>query len=261
MFGVGSEVDQWQRLEVYRQRYTIEHRLAPIVSLEKSLSRREMKSAALARRLDQLEGQIGQVRSELAAVEAEIEGSRQAGALLIEEILDQVQIELGETWSPSPMRGFRVWRIDDGRVMGNQVPWDSPTLTSRCLRELPGDDLPHPVDRCGPPACGIYAVKHLDMFPPGVAGGVIHNSVVGVVAMQGKVVEHEDGYRAQKATAIALSANDGRRRLLTADPGEIETLFSDPAGALSHAEPMRSTADSPTREFLESVQAKENPWT
>lgn len=260
MLRVG-ELDQWQRLEIYRQRYSIEDRLTAITSLEKSLGRRQMRSAALARRLDELQRQVAEVRSELAAVDAEILGSRRAGALLIEEILDRVQLDMGEAWSPTPVAGFRVWRIEGNQVMGNQVPWQSPSLESTCLREIPGEDLPHSVDRCGPPACGIYAVKELDLFPPGVARGVIHNSVVGVVAMHGKVIEHEQGYRSQRATAIAVSANDGKRRLETADAEKIEDLFSDPIGALARAEPMTSCDDSPAREFLESVQEKEARWT
>lgn len=261
MFRVGADVDQWKRLEIYRQRYAIEDRLAPVASLEKSMSRRRMRSAALSRRLEQLIQDINDTRAQLAAVESEIDRSRDAGALLIAEILDDVQIEMGEAWSPSPVRGFRVWRIEDNKVMGNQVPWDSPTLVGRCLREIPGEDLPHSVSRCGPPACGIYAVKELDMFPPGIGRGVIHNSVVGVVAMQGKVIEHEDGYRSQRATAIAVSANDGARRLTTADPAEIDALFSDPAAALSEAGPRRSVDETTTRDFLTSIQEKEEEWT
>lgn len=261
MSPVGAEVDQWERLATYRERYRIDDLLGPICSLEKSLTRRRMRCAALVRRLDELGEMITEVRNELQAVHAEIEGSRVTGALLIEEILDQVQRKMGEAWSPTPVRGYRVWRIEDNRVMGNQAHWASPTLESQCLRDNPGEDLPHPVDRCGPPACGIYAVKDLDLFPPGVAAGAIHNSVVGIVAMYGKVVEHEAGYRTQKATAVAVSANDGRRQLMTADPAAIEALFSDPRRALAGAGPLERCDENPTRLFLETVRAKEGQWT
>jgi len=261
MSRIGAEVDQWERLATYRQRYRIDDLVGPISSLEKSLARRRMRSAALVRRLDQLEEMITEVRDELDVINAEIEGSRATGALLIEEILDQVQREMGEAWSPTPVRGYRVWRIEDNRVMGNQVHWASPTLESRCLRDNPGEDLPHPVDRCGPPACGIYTVKGLDLFPPGIAAGAIHNSIVGIVAMYGKVVEHEVGYRTQKATAVAVSANDGRHQLITTDPTEIEALFSDPSRALSGAGPLKHCDENPTRVFLEAVRAKEDQWT
>lgn len=256
---VGDEVDQWKRLDLYRQRYLIEDRLGPLLSLEKSINRRRVRSASLARRLDELESQIAEVRTELRAVDSEIEGSRATGALLIEDIIDRVQIEMGEAWSPAPVRGFRVWRIEANRVMGSQTHWPSPTLMSECLREIPGEDLPHPVSRCGPPACGIYAVKGLDIFPDDVARGEIHRSVVGVVAMSGKVVEHEDGYRAASATTIAVSANDGRHQLLTTDTRVIEALFDDPAETLANSEVMGSRNET-TRGFLESVQSKESKW-
>lgn len=261
MLRVGAEVDQWQRLKVYRQRYSIEDRLDAIASLEKSMGRRRMKSAALARRLEELQKQIAQIRSELSAVDSEIEESRRAGALLIEEILDKVQIEMGEAWSPAPVTGFRVWRIEGNQVLGNQLPWTSPTLESMCLREIPGEDLPHPVERCGPPACGIYAVKDLDMFPPDVAGGEIRRSVVGLVAMSGKVIEHEEGYRARTATAVAVSANDGEHRLLTTDRASIEDLFNNPGQTLAKAPTIGDPDVTETREFLESAQAKEDTWT
>lgn len=260
MFRVGEEVDQWQRLEIYRQRYSIEDRLDVIASLEKSLYRRTRRSSALARRLAELEDQISEVRSELTAVESEIEKSEATGALLIEEILDQVQIDMGEAWSPTPVIGFRVWRIEDNRVMGNQLPWLTPTMGSRCLREIPGEDLPHSVERCGPPACGVYAVKNLDMFPSDVADGDIRRSVVGVVAMSGKVIEHEEGYRARSATAVAVAANDGRHRLLTTDPRLIEELFEDPERTLADPPSVRGPDTKQTREFLESVTTKEDQW-
>ncbi len=257
---VGARVDQWKRLEIYRQRYEIEDRIAPLASLEKSITRRRMRSTALKRRLAELREMLADVRSELAAVDAEIEGSVRTGALLIEELLDQIQLEMGEGWSPAPVLGYRVWRIESHKVMGNQVHWDSPSLESRCLREIPGEDLPHPVSRCGPPACGIYAVKDLDVFPSDVARGQIHNTVVGVVALRGKVIEHEEGYRSQRATAVAVSANDGRHRLMTTDPGEIESLFSDPLDACARADRLGRAGESPTRAFLESAIAEERTW-
>lgn len=60
--------------------------------------------------------------------------------------------------------------------------------------------------------------------------------MVGLVAMSGKVIEHEEGYRSPIARAVAVSANDGRRRLLTSERAAIETLFTDPDRALNAAE-------------------------
>ena len=255
------QADQWRRLDVYRQRYRIDDRLEPLTALEQSMRRRQVRSAALSRRLEDLEKMVGEVRSELSAIASEIDGTRRAGALLIEEVLDQVQADMGEAWSPGPVLGYRVWRIEDNAIMGNQVHWESPTLESKCLREIPGDDLPHAVDRCGPPACGIYAVKDLAMFPSEVSRGAIHHSVVGLVAMSGKVVEHEAGYRSQRATAVAVSVNDGRDRLLTDEPEIIEWLFADPGAAMTRAVPARNDEQPPTTEYLAMIRERQEQWT
>ena len=253
--------DQWRRLDVYRQRYRIDDRLEPLTALEQSMRRRRLRSVALSRRLADLEKMAAEARRELSAVASEIEGTRKAGALLIEEVLDQVQAEMGEAWSPRPVHGYRVWRIEDNAIMGNQVRWESPTLESKCLREIPGEDLPHSVDRCGPPACGIYAVKDLEMFPSEVSRGAIHHSVVGVVAMSGKVVEHESGYRSQRAKAVAVAVNDGRRRLMTDEAEIIASLFADPQEAMADVKPAQHVEESPTREFLASIRERQEQWT
>ena len=260
MSRVGTEVDQWRRLQTYRQRYSIEDRLGPLLGLEKSMNRRRVRSAMLTRRLDDLTEQISEVRAELRTIDSELAGSRNTGALLIEEIIEQVRAEMGEAWSPTPVRGFRVWRIEDNRVMGNQVHWASPTLVSRCLRDIPGKDLPHPVSKCGPPACGIYAVKDLEMFDTGLANGTLDRSVVGLVAMRGKVVEHEEGYRSQTATAVAIVANDQNLRLITEDTAVIDSFFDHPFGTMALSGAVYDQDDKPARDFLVSVQSKEQEW-
>jgi hypothetical protein len=250
--------DPWDLLATYRDRYEIADILGPIDSLEKSIQRRQLRSFALTRRIEELKRDLAGARRELRAVRAEIEGSRATGALLIEEILDRVKAETGEAWSPSPFRGFRVWRIHQRSIWGNQVVWTQPELESRCLRSIPGDDVPHSIAKCGPPACGIYAVKSLDMFPPEVAGTAIRDSVVGVVALSGKVVEHELGYRASRARVVAAAVNRGGRRRLFDRPTDISNLFSDPIAALEGTSEDENPAD--LRVQLESIQGEERIW-
>jgi hypothetical protein len=251
---------QWERLETYRERYRIDDRLEAVLSLQRSMNRRRLRAAALTRRLDELLAQLRDVRSEIRAIDAEIEGSAMTGALLIEQLIDEIRTDMGEAWSPSAVRGFRVWRISDGRVLGNQVHWPTPRLTSTCLREVPGDDIPHAAWRCGPPACGIYAVKTLDMFPGDVAGCLMDRSIVGVVALSGKVVEHESGYRGQHGTVVALSARQGTNRLLSDDREEIEAIFDDPVTAIARLGVPTAPDPRDVRRFLESNRAKEKPW-
>jgi hypothetical protein len=48
---------------------------------------------------------------------------------------------------------------------------------------------------------------------------------IGLVAMSGKVVEHEEGWRAERVTVLALAFMRGDRIMATDEPDEIEFLF------------------------------------
>lgn len=233
--------------------------LAELDSLERSIRRRQMRASALRKRRNELGSLLAEAESELATVEMEIAGAREAGALLIEEVIDQVRRDHNEGWSPTPIRGFRVWRIEDNAVLGNQMRWVTETMESECLQDVPGDDVPHSIRKCGPPPCGIYAVKDLDRFPAELAAGNVSRSVVGVVAMTGKVIEHDLGFRAQSAAAVALLVNfDGQRTLLT-EASPITDFFADPTatlGAISETRPNQHVS----RASLESIQRKEESW-
>ncbi len=251
---------QWQRLETYRQRYQISERLGPLESLEKSMERRRARLNGLVKRKSELQDQLAAVATEIHVVDEEIQRSLMTGALLINEIIEQVRVDEGEAWSPFLVRGFRVWRIVDGQVLGNQMHWPTPTLSSSCLRQIPGDDIPHAGWRCGPPACGIYAVKELDWFPAEVAGCRMDRSVVGVVGMSGKVVEHEMGYRGHTASVLAISARLGSYWLLTGNPAEIEAVFDDPDAAIPEFGVHRRPEPEEARRFLESNKENEEQW-
>jgi hypothetical protein len=251
--------DPWADLETYRQRYEIDDQLDRVLSLQRSMSRRKGRAASLHHRLDDLESQIAAARAELKAVESEIEGSRVVGALLVDEVLDRVRAEQGEGWSPAPVLGFRVWTVHKRRLHGAKLPWTSPTLTSRCLNRVPGEDMPHSTLRCGPPACGIYATKTLESLQsqmPGHREGI----ATGVVAMTGKVIEHELGYRAARVEAVALTFRLSGRVIATADPAGIDALFADPIGTLDAVGTNAEDATGRDR-FLETWKEEHEKWT
>jgi hypothetical protein len=250
----------WAQLATYRQRYDIEDRIGTIRSLERSMARREMSLRGRTVRLKELEHQIKEERRAIKALESELEGSRRAGALLIEEILDEVRIENGEAWSPVPVRGFRAWRVADNRLHGSQSPWTSATYEATCLRSVPNDDIPHSEQICGPPACGIYATKTMEKYPTSITGALAEDHAFGVVAMTGKVVEHSGGYRSECANVVALAVRSDRRWLVTAKPDEIEAIFQDPERAI--AEHGHTGYASPFRvqHFLEHWKRKEERW-
>lgn len=255
-----AEDNRWSLFRTYRERYPHVAELEPLADLERSIRRRQARSDALSRRLSQLLAMVDEVRSELDAIDEEIVRTTQIGALLIDEVVDRLREETGEAWSPAPITGFRFWRIRDNRIWGNQTPWPSPSLEAECLSRVPGEDLPHPNASCGPPSCGIYAVKYLDMFGEGAVSGMIDACVLGVVAMSGKVIEHELGYRAAAARVRSLVAYGAGRHLFTDDPETIEELFSDPGGTLERrGEPGRPEPGA-IRVFLETSRTKEEQW-
>jgi hypothetical protein len=114
-----------------------------------------------------------------------------------------------EFWSPRPVLGFRMWELR-GRLQGAWQAWDGPYREARCVsRRAERDDgeVPHTDGRCGEPPCGIYAFKEPSQLLAafGLPEGSRRN-VYGLVALSGKVVEHERGYRAQRATVVAAAA-------------------------------------------------------
>jgi hypothetical protein len=108
-------------------------------------------------------------------------------------------------WSPTPILGYRAWRVMKTGVNGAVKRWKSPSYDAGCvaygMREVRDDEVPHTNGECASPHCGIYALKDAqDLRPPQQHGW----NAFGLVELSGKVVEHEIGYRAGRATAIAV---------------------------------------------------------
>ena len=127
------------------------------------------------------------------------------------------EVEPEELWSPEAAVGWRAWRVVDGGVLhGMRQRWPSDELESRCSTcpESPGYHC----------SCGIYAVKERwQLLSAGFAA-----TVVGRVELSGLVIEHERGYRAQRARIVELYAPDdfvGRQLRAWYDcPVRIESL-------------------------------------
>lgn len=144
-----------------------------------------------------------------------------------------------------PVLGFRMWDLRD-RVYGAFRPWERPQYEAVCLSPGTGTDyseVPHSDGRCGPPPCGLYCFKEPEQLlaafglPTGTA-----RVVVGLVALSGKVVEHERGYRAKRVKVVA-AAVVGAGRVVRFDGVErLEALFRRPQEAL--AEIMASDPDA-----------------
>ncbi len=117
-----------------------------------------------------------------------------------------------EAWSPTPILGFRAWLTDGRYLRGAFAQWTRPTAEATCLTVSEVDEVPHTDGRCGVPPCGIYALKEARRLAQ-VTGWAPASMALGLVALTGKVVEHELGYRAQKAEILALAIRYDSGRL------------------------------------------------
>lgn len=104
-------------------------------------------------------------------------------------------------WSPTGVSGWRTWAWTPAGLHGYRVPWTGPELTAEChsCDEVPG--WSH--------SCGIYAVKTRQQL----STAFFHQTgrvdlVAGRVEMEGLVIEHESGYRAERARIVELVVPD-----------------------------------------------------
>lgn len=143
---------------------------------------------------------------------------------------------LPEFWSPAPVLGFRMWDLRD-RVYGAFRVWERPEYEAVCLSPATGHDhseVPHSDGRCGPPPCGIYCFKEPEQLlaafglPKGTS-----RVVVGLVALSGKVVEHERGYRAKRVKVVGAVVVGGGRVVRVDGATRLEALFRRPQETLA----------------------------
>lgn len=76
--------------------------------------------------------------------------------------------------------------------------------------------------------CGIYAAKSVEVLMDEVDGDLGRQFVVGLVGLEGRVVEHDRGYRGEQATVLAVTIVNRGTLLMTDDAGELQRMFRDP---------------------------------
>jgi hypothetical protein len=139
-------------------------------------------------------------------------------------------------WTPGIVLGFRMWEVR-ARLQGAWKPWDSPEHEARCLSRRTGPDaadVPHTDGRCGPPSCGLYCFKEPEQLV--AAFGLPRGAdrwVMGLVSLSGKVVEHERGYRAQKARVLAAAVVGRGQMIRIEGDARLQALFAHPEGTIS----------------------------
>ncbi|MFP5332352.1 MAG: hypothetical protein ACLGHX_08355, partial [Acidimicrobiia bacterium] len=101
--------------------------------------------------------------------------------------------------------------------------WPTPVKEASCSKLGANPDVPHTDARCGVPRCGIYAARTPEAAMrrrPSEGGWA-----VGLIAMSGKVVEHESGFRARRAEARAVVVHHEGRVLAAEEPRMVDLAF------------------------------------
>jgi hypothetical protein len=188
-----------------------------ITQLDRALRRRTAKIDVLSDRLDE-------ILETLIHLEAERAGLLSGMELALTDHITRVHEHQGEVWSPWPVYAYRLWGVTASGLVGMVERWPTPAFEATCAKLPLNPDVPHTDDRCGEPRCGIYAAKRPDhLVPDAPAEG---GWAIGLVALTGKVVEHESGYRAQQADVQAIVIHHDDRVLAAEEPHIVGLAFA-----------------------------------
>ncbi len=200
------------------------------VSIPPELDRLELAMGRRQVKADHLRGQVASLLDEVSRIEAEIAGCRKGYEALLADTVERIKRDQREGWSPFPVLGFRLWGWRDGALHGAWQPWKTTSKTATCGR---GDtEVPHSDGRCGRLGCGIYATKDLSALLEEHTGPNDHGYLAGMVELTGKVVEHENGYRAARAEVVAGVLVGADRILSTTEPVELDEVFRRPGDSM-----------------------------
>lgn len=189
------------------------------------LDRLLLKSRRKRARLRDLRVRLAAIQTELEVLETEVAGTDKTLRYFLSDVISRVKVDHGHAWSPVPMMGFRMWTLKDDAFHGYRVRWQHRSMTALCGLTNVNEDVPHTDGQCSDPPCGVYAAKDVDRLIETHSILEVDRMAVGLVAMTGKVVEHEHGWRAQEVTVLALAFVRGGKVLTADDPDEIELLF------------------------------------
>jgi hypothetical protein len=156
--------------------------------------------------------------------------------------------------------GYRVWTIEQNELVGARFVWETPEFEATCEGNLSSDEVPHTDERCGRLGCGVYATKHLEDLLGEHVQESTRQYVAGLVALDGKVVEHEHGYRAARAEVVSAALIGRSREVFSSDPDVIAAIFADPAGALSSGASAALAAPLLSRIIRHLSNRKDEPW-
>jgi len=222
------DTDNAQRLaelrEVVRRYQDRYGELEGMVDLAKANS----ALASRRRRFDHLAAEHQRIQKEMRSMASEVERIERWMEFCLEDVVTRTREKHAEGWSPTPVLGYRLWAVGAQCLHGVKMAWSSRKMTATCLSRGDQGEIPHTDGRCGRLGCGVYAAKSVDPLYRGFDVAGIGDVALGLVALTGKVVEHDSGYRAAEAEVIALGACFGNHVLLTADPDLVDAVIADP---------------------------------
>jgi hypothetical protein len=209
--------------------------------------------------LAEIRKEIAELERRAEVIESELREFGQGVAALAREEIAEYERSFPETWSPTPVLGFRLWMLNDNKLVGARQVWETPSFVASCVAYPDLDEIPHTDGRCGRLGCGVYATKEFDSLLEHHVRESDRSYAAGSVAMTGKVVEHEDGYRAAQAEVVALALIGDDREVYTTDRDLIAEAFGDPLAILgARSVPLRT----PVLEHITTHLSKERgmPW-
>lgn len=245
---------QLELLETYRRRYGSSAGLPEVTSLAVGIRRRRVQIAAA-------ETEVARLLDKIERLGAEVDRMEAASELEVSRAILSIQQRHGEVWSPNPVVGFRAWSVEVDGLRGVRARWTSPRFEATCdypFGSRTDLEVPHTDGSCGTPPCGIYATHHIETL---LASGLTDNlaeMAVGTVAMSGKVVEHEHGYRARTATITSILAFCSDKAYFTNEPGLIGELIAAPLATVGR---LGQTIDNARTEVALERYGRSHPWT
>jgi hypothetical protein len=205
--------------------------------LEQRIADKRISEASMRFRIEAATEVLADLRRAQRALEAEIEGYERGLEAILRARLEEAEGWAAPMWSPIPVHGYRAWWVTAKGLQGaTRFVWDTPRLTAMCgpFDGTDDGDVPHTDGRCGAPPCGIYVLKDPGIMVRMAASTGDEESpvVIGLTALSGKVVEHDEGYRAQHAEVTAAVVIAGDRVICGDSPNWIAHLFGNPAAAI-----------------------------
>ena len=205
----------------YQDRYGDLDGMIDVAKANTAMTKRQHRLDKLTEERDRIEREMESLTAEVIRIEKWVE-------FCLEDVIARAKERHAEGWSPSPVLGFRLWGVGRDALYGVKMAWEGRSLTATCLSRGGGSEIPHSDGRCGRLGCGVYAAKTVGPLYTEFDVSAIGDLALGLVALTGKVVEHDDGYRGAEATVVALGASLGKHVLLATDPSRLDEVFADP---------------------------------